>query len=223
TTVGLCAAVEARTGVPCVPLFWMHGEDSDFAEIRGALVADSGLTVHELQLPAEIHREGQMVGGLPVAALAALEARALAIQAGVRRKVTPAEARAAGAGTALVPSVALRPVVQDALFPTVAMACGPGEAAYLAQLREVFEGLGVRGAAPVPRLSATWLPPAAGALLEAAGAEPAELLASPDAVLKRVAERKVPAEVRAALAGARSAALEGLARLAESSKRVDAS
>src|SRR5207249_9935519 len=75
TTVGLCAAVEARTGVPCVPLFWMHGEDSDFAEIRGALVADSGLTVHELQLPAEIHREGQMVGGLPVAALAALEAR----------------------------------------------------------------------------------------------------------------------------------------------------
>jgi len=324
TSVGLCAAVEARTGVPCVPLFWMHGEDSDFAEIRGALVADSELTVHELQLPAEIHREGQMVGGLPVTALAPLEARALeiwaglpgaaeargtltaaaarardlgeamsalvlalfaargvvvvdprlpgvraaarpliehylakpdelgraartagerlsstigrrpladaaldsfvfAIQDGVRRKVTPAEARAPGAGTALVPSVALRPVVQDALFPTVAMACGPGEAAYLAQLREVFEGLGVRAAAPVPRLSATWLPPAAGALLEAAGAEPAELLASPDALLKRVAERKVPGEVRAALEGARAAALEGLARLAESSKRVDAS
>ncbi|HUK64867.1 MAG TPA: bacillithiol biosynthesis BshC, partial [Dongiaceae bacterium] len=28
--VGLAAAVRARTGVPCVPLFWMHGEDSDF-------------------------------------------------------------------------------------------------------------------------------------------------------------------------------------------------
>jgi hypothetical protein len=69
------------------------------------------------------------------------------------------------------PSVAMRPALQDAVFPTVAMACGPGEIAYLAQLREVFEGLGVRPALPVPRFGATC--PAGGfELIEAAGAEP---------------------------------------------------
>src|SRR5438132_7263621 len=33
-TVGLARRVEARTGVPCVALFWNHTEDSDFDEIR---------------------------------------------------------------------------------------------------------------------------------------------------------------------------------------------
>src|SRR5205085_1771485 len=105
-----------------------------------------------------------------------LDSFVFAVEDGARRKVTPAEARALPASASLSPSVALRPAVQDAVFPTVAMACGPGEIAYLAQLREVFEGVGARAAAPVPRLSATWMPPAGVALLEAAGAEPWELI-----------------------------------------------
>ena len=40
SAVGLAASVAARTGVAAVPMFWMHGEDSDFAEIRHATVAD---------------------------------------------------------------------------------------------------------------------------------------------------------------------------------------
>src|SRR5262249_12074937 len=47
-TIGLAAEAARRTGVPCVPLFWMHGEDSDFAEIRGATLADAGLSLRDL-------------------------------------------------------------------------------------------------------------------------------------------------------------------------------
>src|SRR5262249_51210215 len=67
-----------RTGVPCVPLFWMHGEDSDFAEIRSIAVADAALTLRELELPANAHREGGLVGEIPVGPLAALQGEALA-------------------------------------------------------------------------------------------------------------------------------------------------
>ena len=60
--VGLATVVGERTGVPCVPLYWMHGEDSDFAEIRGASVADATLTVHDLSLPGGAHADGGLVG-----------------------------------------------------------------------------------------------------------------------------------------------------------------
>ena len=321
SAIGLAAAFEARTGVPCVPVFWMHGEDSDFEEIRHATFADAALTLMERSLPASAHREGGMVGNLPLEPLRSLEAEALAhwsalpgvrdaaglleraagaardlgdqtsalllalfgdhglvvvdprlpafreaarpildrylataaahseaarraggwleshggrralndsalesfvfgVEDGSRRKIDPA---AAATAAALSPSVALRPVVQDGVLPTVAMACGPGEVAYLAQLREVFEGLGVAAACPVPRLGATWLPPAAVELLEASAADPWELISSADAVIKRVAGRQVPPEVQAALDQARRAGAAGLERFAAASRKVDPS
>jgi uncharacterized protein YllA (UPF0747 family) len=324
TTVGLAAAFEERTGTPCVPLFWMHGEDSDFEEIRHATVADGALALHELELPSGIHREGRLVGSLPVAPLATLENEALrlleglpaaretvalanrarerardlgqamsalvlalfaeqgivvaeprlpafrtaarpfidryvgradeladaarragawleprigrqplagpaldsfvfAIEDGTRRKVLPRDARRLPPTVPLVPSVALRAAVQDGVFPTVAMACGPGEIAYLAQLKEVFEGVGVRAAAPVPRLSATWMPPAGVALLEAAGADAWDLVSGADAVLRRLAERQVPAEVREALTRARATTAEALGQFASAATQVDGS
>src|SRR5258706_2625396 len=62
--IGLAADVTRRTGAACVPLFWMHGEDSDFAEIRGVSVADAGLEIHELRLPDHAHVDGQLVGSI---------------------------------------------------------------------------------------------------------------------------------------------------------------
>ncbi len=325
SAVGAAAECERRTGVPCVPVFWMHGEDSDFAEIRSATVGDAGLTLHDLALPDGDHPEGGLVGDLALGSLAALEAgaaahweglpgaataaawlsesrfrardlgeafaalalrwfaaaglvvvdprrgafraaarpvierylagadalstaarragatleahgarRALtdvalesfvfAIEDGRRRKVSVAEAREALArGRALSPSVALRPAVQDGVLPTVAMTCGPGEIAYLAQLREVFEGLGVVPACVVPRFAATWLPPAAVRLLEESGADPWELVSSADAVVKAHAESRIPAGPRRALEAARGAALEGLDAYGEAAREVDPS
>jgi uncharacterized protein YllA (UPF0747 family) len=324
SSVGLAASVEARTGTPCVPLFWMHGEDSDFAEIRSASIADAALMPHDLSLPDDAHRDGGLLGSIPIAPLRALHVEALrhwaplaasaeagallegsiagardlgeaasalmlalfadqglvvldprlpafraaardvidrylgraealgaateaagdaleratgkrplgghalesfvfALEDGTRHKITVAEARSGAAGRALIPSVALRPAVQDAVLPTVAMACGPGEAAYLAQLGEVFDGLGVRAACPVPRFSATWLPPSAVELLEAARVEPWELVAGADAVLKLHAEAQVPAEAREALERAHAESLAGLERFSAAARGVDAS
>lgn len=321
--VGLSAAVEARTGVPCVPVFWMHGEDSDFVEIRGATIADAGLTLRDLALPDDVHGEGGLVGGLPVGSLDPLHAAAAAcwaelpgvrdaravleaamraagdlgesssalmlalfgsaglvvidprlpefraaarpvidryleraepltaaarqagamleerigrrplsdasldsfvfeIEDGIRRKIGVAEARTKP-GCVLSPSVALRPVVQDGVLPTVAMACGSAELAYLAQIREVFEGLDVRAASPVPRLSATWLPPAAVTLVERSGAEPWSLVAAADQVIRDLAEREVPDRVRRALEEARGETGRSLEQLGEAVREVDAS
>jgi uncharacterized protein YllA (UPF0747 family) len=322
--VGMAAEVQARTGMPCVPVFWMHGEDSDFAEIRGATIADRGLTLHEFALHESSHREGALVGAIATDALATLEREALpvweglsgqaavrgwieashrgardlgeayaalmlalfadaglvvvdprlpafraaarplidryleradalrtatvragdwlerhlgrrpladssldsfvfTIEGGVRRKTAPADARGSGDAVTLSPSVALRPVVQDGVLPTVAMAVGPGEAAYLLQLREVFEGLGVRASCPVPRLAVTWLPPAAVELLEASGASCAELVASSDGVLNELAERTVPAGTLEVLERAHAEAVAGLDRVAQATRAVDAS
>jgi uncharacterized protein YllA (UPF0747 family) len=325
SAVGLSRSAEARTGVACVPLFWMHGEDSDFAEIRGATVFAADLAVHDLELPAHAHRGGGLVGSIPRAPLEAVHeaasrvwaglpahdavqamlARALergrdlgevtsalmldlfgaqglvvidprldafraeaspilhryldhadrlhaavrdagawleanagrrpladssldsfvfAIEDGERRKQPAAEARAhAGRGGALSPSVALRPVVQDAVFPTVAMACGAGELSYLLQLREVFETLEVPAASAVMRLSATWLPPAAAGLLEAAGGEAWSVVVETDAVIRRLADRAVPVAVREQLEAARRASNESLDRFADASQQVDPS
>jgi bacillithiol biosynthesis cysteine-adding enzyme BshC len=57
------------------------------------------------------------------------------------------------------PGVALRPVVQDAIFPTIAFVAGPNEAAYLAQLGPLYERLGVFRPPIAPRMGATIVAP----------------------------------------------------------------
>lgn len=324
SVVGCAADVTARTGIPCVPMFWMHGEDSDFAEIRRITLADPALMLHELELPASAHADGGLVGAIPLGPLAALEREALthwaslpghaevaallasgharardlgeaysalmlamfadqglvvvdprlpafraaarpvierylaradelahavqragdrlealsghrplagqalesfvfAIEDGVRRKVTPAEARALPPSVPLSASVALRPAVQDGVFPTVVMACGAAEAAYLAQLSEVFEGVGVKAACPVPRISLTWVPPAGIELMEAAEASAEELVFQSDALLRRHAEAGMPADVRTELERAQREANQALVRFTEAARRVDPS
>lgn len=324
STIGLATVVTERTQVPCVPLYWMHGEDSDFAEIRHVSVADAALVVHDLELPDAAHADGGLVGEIALDSVRALSAAALAhwdglpgradaaalierslahardlgeatsalllaifaeqglvvvdprlpafrvaaraiidrylanaetlhaaartagarlgvlagrqpltdasldsfvfeIEGGRRTKIAAAAATGRGSGVVLSPSVALRPAVQDGVFPTVVMACGPGEIAYLAQLREVFEGVGVRPAVPVARFGATWLTAEALELIDASGAEAWNVVAGSDAVLAALAERRIPAELGGELTRARAAALDGLARFGDASRTLDAS
>ncbi len=324
SVVGLAADVQRRTGAACVPLFWMHGEDSDFAEVRGLTLADAALELHDFALPADAHADGGLVGDIalgPVRALgeqaleawrdlpgaaeargrwerslggardlgevmsalwlalfadqglvvvdprlpalraaarailerylahadalhaaarragdrlealagrralseAALDSFVFAISDRGRRKLPVAEATRAGGASVLSPSVALRPAVQDGVFPTVIMACGPGEIAYLLELREVFEGVGVRAALPAPRFGATWLPAPAVELLEAAGGDPWDVVTRTDQVLARLAEARIPAPLGRALEEAREASARAIAALGEAARGFDAS
>ena len=54
-------------------------------------------------------------------------------------------------GVRLSTSALLRPLVQDALWPTAAYVGGPGELNYLAQLAPVYERFGMTAPLAVPR------------------------------------------------------------------------
>ncbi|SMB92164.1 bacillithiol biosynthesis cysteine-adding enzyme BshC [Deinococcus hopiensis] len=98
----------------------------------------------------------------------------------------------------LTPAAGLRPVVQDALLPTLAFVVGPGEIAYGAQLAKVYELHGLRQPLLWPRLSATWLEPNVVRLLARLGATAAQVQASPEEVLGRSLARERGAGAAAA-------------------------
>jgi len=132
-----------------------------------------------------------------------------------RAEIDPAtwesEARralAAEGPAALAPSVLLRAPLQDYLFAPHAQVVGVGEAAYLAQLTPVYEGLGIPEPARVPRLEATFLP---------AGMVPRDRLgeacADPEAFLTELARDRVPSELARRLGDLRLSTAAGLAEL----------
>ncbi|BDP41683.1 hypothetical protein DAETH_16520 [Deinococcus aetherius] len=90
----------------------------------------------------------------------------------------------------LTPAAGLRPVVQDALLPTLAFVVGPGEIAYGAQLAGVYELHGLRQPLLWPRLSVTWLEPNVARLLARLNATAAEVQADPEGVLGRALARE---------------------------------
>lgn len=85
----------------------------------------------------------------------------------------------------ITPAAGLRPVTQDHVLPTAVFVLGPGELAYVAQLREVYRLHGVAQPLAWPRATVTVLEPAAARLLERFGVAAAEFRADPEGVLER--------------------------------------
>ncbi len=119
------------------------------------------------------------------------------------------------------PNVLLRPIVQDALFPTVAYVSGPNELAYLGQLRDVYARFGVPMPIIFPRASATIVDRATVKFLERYDLDFAGLQPRDDAVLNRLLAAQIPAELETALAAADAAMDERLAAVSTAAPLLD--
>jgi len=105
------------------------------------------------------------------------------------------DALEAGRGVDLAPSVLLRSVLQDRILAPAAQIVGATEAAYLAQIDPVYDGLGVSVPARIPRLRATLIP---SGLLPAGEEE--RVLSSPEEWLAARAAENIPERTGNALA-----------------------
>jgi bacillithiol biosynthesis cysteine-adding enzyme BshC len=128
----------------------------------------------------------------------------------IKRRLTVLEAaKVAEDPTAwLSPNVLLRPIVEQAVLPTVAYLAGPGELAYFAQTTAVADAMGVNRPLALPRWSCTLIEPAVQRLLDKFGITP-EALARPDAFEGIVARGAMSGKTSDALRSVR-AAIEAL-------------
>jgi len=97
------------------------------------------------------------------------------------------------------PNVLLRPIVQDAMFPTVCYVSGPNELAYQAQLGAVYSHFGVPMPLFFPRATLTLLDSAGAKFLERYAVPFESLQADDEAALNRLLEAQLPASVERAL------------------------
>lgn len=121
---------------------------------------------------------------------------------GVRKNVTP-DLRAALADAAAnavercSPGVIARNLVQDGGIAPVAVVLGPAEIAYRCQMSSLYGRFGIPSPVPVPRLMATFLPPALAGMLEGAPPSAVEsLLADPAEFARLVFERSADDKLR---------------------------
>jgi bacillithiol biosynthesis cysteine-adding enzyme BshC len=119
------------------------------------------------------------------------------------------------------PNVLLRPVVQDALFPTICYVSGPNELAYLAQLRDVYKHFGVPMPLVFPRATITVLDSAAVRFLEKYDVAFEALQARDESALNRLLAASLPESVDRALADADKTIEERMAAIIASVPAID--
>jgi bacillithiol biosynthesis cysteine-adding enzyme BshC len=119
------------------------------------------------------------------------------------------------------PNVLLRPIVQDALFPTVCYVAGPNELAYLAQLGPIYEHFGVPEPLMVPRASMTLLDSAGARFLQKYQLTLESLQPDNEATLNHLLEHQLPKSVEDAFEDVSRAVEAGMARLVEAVPSID--
>lgn len=119
------------------------------------------------------------------------------------------------------PNVLLRPVVQDALFPTICYVAGPSELAYLGQLRGVYEHFGVPMPLIYPRGTATLVDAAAARFLTKYNVPFGDLQAQDESALNRLLQAQLPKEVEDAIAEAGQQLTRVMQRIIEVIPAVD--
>lgn len=120
------------------------------------------------------------------------------------------------------PNAALRPLVQDSIIPTVCYVAGPGEVAYLSQLREVYEFFGVMMPAVEPRHSATLITPSVARFLQKSEIIPEFFLRPWNEIDREIAALSRSEEFDAAMARTEQGLTEAFGILTEAVAAADA-
>ena len=119
------------------------------------------------------------------------------------------------------PNVALRPVTQDFLFPTLAYVAGPNELAYFAQLRPLYDSLDVCMPLVVPRAFLTLMEPRTTQLLERFHLSLSDLILDPEQLATRVLRAHLPSDFETTLGQARRGVDEIFRGVGEAIAAVD--
>jgi uncharacterized protein YllA (UPF0747 family) len=132
-----------------------------------------------------------------------------------------AERVAAAAPERLSPNVLLRPVVEAALFPTVAYAAGPGELEYLRDAAPLYGALDVQPQTPVPRWSGVLVEGRVDKFMQKHGLTLADFERPPGALEAHVLSDSLSPEVEEAFRETRRQVEESYAHLAQAVVHVD--
>ncbi len=119
------------------------------------------------------------------------------------------------------PSVLLRPVVQDSLFPTICYVAGPNELAYLGQLRGVYDHFGVPMPLMYPRATATILDAPALRFINKYHVRLESLQARDEAALNDLLKSQIPQVVEDSFNGAVRAVDTEMTRVIDAMTALD--
>jgi bacillithiol biosynthesis cysteine-adding enzyme BshC len=122
---------------------------------------------------------------------------------------------------AFSPSVLLRPLVQDTIFPTVCYVAGPNELAYLAQLHRVYEAFSIPRPLVQQRSTATIVDGNAMRFLSRPDVRFESLRAQDEAALNELLVAQLPPSVEASIDEARTAFEQRMDVVTREVARVD--
>lgn len=91
------------------------------------------------------------------------------------------------------PNVLLRPIYQDHLFPTVAYVGGPGEIAYFAQMKRVYESFDMLMPIIYPRKTVTVIEKNVGTVLDRYRITVEDVWQEAQNLVKEIAKKQIPA------------------------------
>jgi bacillithiol biosynthesis cysteine-adding enzyme BshC len=119
------------------------------------------------------------------------------------------------------PNVLLRPVVQDAIFPTICYVAGPNELAYLGQLRDVYTAFRVPMPLMYQRATATLVDSATLRFLGKYDVPLEALQPRDEAALNQLLQEQLPPTVEQALTSASAAVEAQMATVAAAVPQID--
>jgi bacillithiol synthase len=119
------------------------------------------------------------------------------------------------------PNVLLRPVVESALFPTLAYVAGPGELSYFAQTACLFKEHGIAQPVIIARPSVTLVEARVRRLLDRLKLQPADVRRPFQELVTDVIRREVPPEATAALERIRAVLRDAYGELMDITEAID--